>query len=463
MAFKLNFKHWQKIRDYFNEQRKPSKGRVMGVACGTVFMAVGLDVLFLQGLPLAKILGEKEEEIPAVPLLPATFEDFVDEDKNPVGRLLTARERERILLVLGKPTSTAFGFVGGRPPLFILHDTAGEIDNVTLQTQKKYARSPLGDGIMAYVPKQGEPIMTRTVFFTADRPTATAYERAFDRMPESERNRSLRTVWHTLNPSTRQTHLRNAIAVIDPSFVTFTNRAAQWLNSSSDSAFDAWQAKNMSSLDGAKTTAIWGIGQLCNKVVADPKLVNNFTQSPTQAKLLLQTCQKVVPVIQEYRTRVATSVNVELIQKRGSDCFTTDSQVVAYNGFDGAIKIPENRAIPLLDANGEVYTDSQYEALTNLYLQAALHSGRFPEIVTHYWLDQGLGKVIGDHCDPRGLNLSEVYTRISTALGHPDGTIYGLNPQYGQNPQQGDNVWWAESIVGAKPPQMDNQSVVSVP
>ncbi len=463
MAFNFDFKHWQKIQDYFNEQRKPSKRRVVGVACSTVFMAVGLDVLFLQGLPIAKIFGGQTEESPSPPPLPARFEDYIDKDKNPVGRMLTERERERILLILGKPASTPSGFVPGRPPLFILHDTAGEIARATLQAQKKYARGPLGDGIAAYVPKQGETIMTRTVFFTADRPTATAYERAFDLMPESERNRSLRTVWHALNLSTRQTHLRDAIAAIDPSFVTFTNRAAQWLNASSDSAFDAWQARNMSSLDGAKTTAIWGIGQLCNKVVADPKLANSFAQSPTQAKLLLQTCQKVAPVIQEYRTRVATSVNVELIQKRGSDCFTTDSQVVAYNGIDGAIKIPENRAIPLLDADGEVYTDSQYEALTNLYLQAALHSGRFPEIVTHYWLDQGLRKVIGDHCDPRGLNLTEVYTRISTALGHPEGTIYGLNPQYGQNPQAGDNVWWAEAIVGAKPPQMDNQSVVTVP
>ncbi|MEB3308687.1 MAG: hypothetical protein VKJ02_00470 [Snowella sp.] len=462
MAFNFDFKDWQKIRDYFDEQRKPSKRRVMGVACGTVFMALSLDVLFLQGLPWDKIFSVAEEE-PSIPPLPAKFEDFVDKDKNPVGRLLTERERERILLILGKPSTTPFGFVPGRPPLFIVHDTAGELDNATLEAQKEYNRGPLGDGIAAYVPKQGESIMTRSVFFTPNRPTGTAYERAFDLMPEAERSRSLRTVWHTLNLSSRQTHLQNAIAAIDPSLVTFTNRAALWLNSSSDSAFDAWQRKNMSSLDGAKTTAIWAIGQLCSNVVTEPNLVNSLAQSPNHAKQLLQTCQKVAPVLQEYRTRVATSVNVELVQKRGSDCFTTDAQVRTYNGFNGAITIPENRAIPLINENGEVYTESQYEALANLYLQAALHSGRFPEVVTHYWLDQGLGKVIGDHCDPRGLNLTEVYTRISTALGHPEGTIYGIIPQYGQNPQQGDNVWWAESIVGTKPPLMDNQSVVSVP
>lgn len=460
MAFN---QHWQKIRDYFNEQRKPPKGRVVGVACGTVFMAMGLDVLFLQGLPIAKLLGDEGEETALISPLPARFEDYVDKDKNPIGRLLTEREREKILAFLGKPSSTPSGFVGGRPPLFIVHDTAGEIDSATLNARPKYARSPLGDGIAAYIPKVGEPMMTRTAFFTADRPTATAYERAFDKMSEPERNRSLRTVWHTLNLSTRQTHLQNAIAAIDPSFVSFTNRAALWLNASSDSAFDAWQARNMNSLDGAKTTAIWGIGQLCSNVVADPNLANSLAQSSTRAQQLLRTCQKVSPVIQEYRTRVATSVNVELVLKRGSDCFTTDTQVRTYNGLNGAIKIPENRAIPLIDGMGEVYTASQYEALTTLYLQAALHSGRFPEIVTHYWLDQGLKKVIGDHCDPRGLNLTEVYTRISEALSHPEGTIYGLNPQYGQNPQQGDNVWWAESIVGAKPPVMDNQSVVSVP
>jgi hypothetical protein len=42
----------------------------------------------------------------------------------------------------------------------------------------------LGDGITAYVPREGEAIITRPAFFTPDRPTATAYEKGFDVMDE---------------------------------------------------------------------------------------------------------------------------------------------------------------------------------------------------------------------------------------------------------------------------------------
>lgn len=463
MAFNFDWKDWHKIRTYLDQQRKPSKRRVLGVACGTVFMAVGFDVVFLQRSLFKHLLIKEEKPIPSIPDDPFEFENRVDKDKNPVGRLITRGERERISQILGETPKKPYSIVLGELPLVILHDTAGEISNATLHSQKPYSRGPLGDGITAYIPREGELIIMRSSFFTPDRPTATAYEKGFDFMGESQRNRSLRTVWQKLNPKTRQTHLRNAIADLDPSFVKFTNRAALWLSASSDQAFDVWQSQNMRSLDGAKTTAIWAIANLCNRVTTDQKIALNLVQSPKNANQLVQTCQKLNPILQANRTRVGSSVNVELIQKRGSDCFTADIEVKTYNNLDGAIKIPENRAIPLANYNREAYTDSQYESLKNFYLKSTLAAGRFPQIVTHYWLDQGLGKVIGDHCDPRGLNLTEVYSRISEALDHPTGTTYGIKPQYGQNPQKGDNIWWGEAILGEKPQLIDDQANISVP
>jgi hypothetical protein len=451
------------IRNFFNHQQKPSKGRVVGVACGTVFMVVGLDIFFLQQSLFKHLLTEeKKSELPP-PFDPFNVQSRVDHDKNPVGRLITVRERETIMQLLGESPQKPYTLVIGEMPLVILHDTAGEISSETLHAQKQDSHGPLGDGITAYIPRDGEVIITRPTFFTPNRPTATAYEKGLDFLNESQRNRSLRTIWQTLDPKTRQTHLRNAIAELDPSFVKFTNRAALWLGASSERAFEAWQSRNHRSLDGAKTTAIWAIGNLCQKVLGDNQTAIALVPAPKYATQLRQTCQRVNPTLQANRTRVGAAVNVELIQQRGSDCFTADIEVRTYNSLYGAIKIPANRAVPLMLYDGEAYTDDQYEALKTFYLKSVLAAGRFPQMVTHYWLDQGLGKAIGDHCDPRGLNLTKIYSRISDALGHPPGTIYGIKPQYGRNPQKGDNVWWSEAILGPLPRSQEDQASLSAP
>jgi len=460
MAFDKAF---SKIRDFFNYQRKPSKRRVIGVACGTVFMALGFDVFFLQQSLFKQLLIEEEKSELPPPFDPFNVQERVDHDKNPVGRLITVRERETIMELLGESPEKPYTLVIGEMPLVILHDTAGEIDSVTLHSQKQYSRGPLGDGITAYIPRNGEVIITRPAFFTPDRPTATAYEKGLDFLDESQRNRSLRTIWLTLDPKTRQANLRKAITELDPSFVQFTNRAALWLSASSEQAFEAWQSRNHHSLDGAKTTAIWAMGNLCQKVLEEHQTAIALVPSPQSAAQLRQTCQRVNPTLQANRTRVGSSVNVELIQQRGSDCFTADAQVRIYNSLDGAVQIPANRAVPLMLDNGEAYTDSQYDALKTFYLKSVLAAGRFPQMVTHYWLDQGLGKAIGDHCDPRGLNLTKVYSLISDALNHPPGTIYGIKPQYGQNPQKGDNIWWSEAILGSKPRSLTDQASLSAP
>ncbi len=94
------FKHFlEQVRKSIDNLTIPPKRRVLGVACGTMFMTVGLDQFFADQTPLARSLFfpdfSGDDNVPEVP---SRFEDTVDEDGSPVGRLLTEREREKILL-----------------------------------------------------------------------------------------------------------------------------------------------------------------------------------------------------------------------------------------------------------------------------------------------------------------------------------------------------------------------------
>jgi hypothetical protein len=186
----------------------------------------------------------------------------VDEDGSPVGRLLTEREREKILLILGESPRRKSSFVPGpQPPLMILHDTAGQLSREELLNRRQYTRSPLGDGIAVYVPREGKPIITRPEFFTPYRPTATAYEKGLDFMSESDRNRELRQVWNAASPKARQKAIQQVIASLKERPPDLANRTALWFNAASDRAFDAYLADHPHQVDGGKTTAIWAIAR----------------------------------------------------------------------------------------------------------------------------------------------------------------------------------------------------------
>ena len=100
---------------------------------------------------------EEKSELPP-PFDPFNVQSRVDKDKNPVGKLITVGERETIMELLGESPEKPYTLVVGATPLVILHDTAGEISNETLHSQKQYSRGPLGDGITAYVPREGEAL-----------------------------------------------------------------------------------------------------------------------------------------------------------------------------------------------------------------------------------------------------------------------------------------------------------------
>jgi hypothetical protein len=363
-----------------------------------------------------------------------------------VGRSLSEEDRYAIAQFLGQaPTVSAVKLA--QTPKFILHDTSGELSDAGVQGKIQQARGPMGNGIAAYVSRNGKVAIARSIFFNQRRPTATVYEKGADILPESVRNREARRVWQATATSLRQIALKDAVAGLNLDESMLMKRATIWLNSPSEQAFEALK------LDGGKTTGLWTVAQICDRVVADEKNIARMASSPKAEKTLKSVCQKVYPVLSENRNRVATSVHVELIQKRGSECYTTDAQVRSYNqNVSDSAKIQTNSIIPLQTWEREAYTSEQYEQLTRLYLQSAAQAGQYPEITTHYWLDQGKFGKIGTHCDPRGIDLMRLYQEISFAMGHPSQTLYGIKPQYGLHPEKGDNVWWSEAILSEPPP-----------
>jgi hypothetical protein len=369
-----------------------------------------------------------------------------------VGRPLSDEERRAIAAILGETSINNRAIAFEQTPKLILHDTSGELSDSTIEEKKQSAIGPLGNGINAYVTRAGKVILSRA-FYDPRRPTATVYEKSADILTESQRDVEARRVWQTAAASVKQTALQNAVAGLNLNEAALMERATTWLNAPSDSAFKALEARSSTSLDGGKTTGLWATAQVCDRVVADKHNAISLASSPASSKTLKAACQKLHPLFQEKRKRVASSVHVEILQMRGSECYTTDAQVQNYNAnvADG-LHIAGDSLVPLQTWEHPAYTDAQYEKVALIYLFAALQANRYPEITTHFWVDQGKVGKIGTHCDPRGLNLTRLYQLISSALGHPPDTLYGIQPQYGLHPEKGDNVWWSEAILSELPP-----------
>lgn len=362
------------------------------------------------------------------------------------GQPLSEIERQYISQILGQANAPTTPLAFEQMPLFILHDTAGELSRATINDKKSHAIGPLGNGIAAYISREGDAIITRPIFFTPYRPTATVYEKAADILSEKTRDQQVRKVWRLIKLTSKPIAIHEVVNEINTHQSTLSKRAKIWLDTPSENTFD--QLKKHMALDGGKTTALWAVGHICRSALTDYESALTLIKSPNEIQTLKNICQKVNSVLSTSRQRVASSVHIELIQKRGSDCWTTDTQVKQYNAIvPKASRIPENKVVPLQTSSRQAYTASQYQNLTLLYLQSALQAGYFPKITTHFWLDGGEVGKIGDHCDPRGLNLTYLYQSISEALGDPWETIYGIEPQYGLYPEQGDNVWWSEEVI----------------
>lgn len=394
----------------------------------------------------------KSERAETLVSTPTKYQEPQQPSNSKVGRPLSDEERRAIAAILGETKINNSAIAFEQTPKLILHDTSGELSDTTIEEKNQRAVGPLGNGINAYVTRAGKVILSRT-FFDVRRPTATVYEKSADILTESQRDIEVRRVWQTSAASVKQTALRNAVAGLNLNETSLMDRATTWLNASSDSAFKALEARSSGSLDGGKTTGLWATAQICDRVVTDKHNAVSLASSPQAAKTLTSACQKLHPLFQEKRKRVASSVHVEILQMRGSECYVTDAQVQNYNAnVADSLHISGDRLIPLQTWERPAYTDTQYEKVALIYLFASLQANRYLEITTHYWVDQGKVGKIGTHCDPRGLNLTRLYQLISSALGHPSDTLYGIQPQYGLHPEKGDNVWWSEAILSELPP-----------
>jgi hypothetical protein len=481
----FNFRDWTSLRSHLlTKVTRLSKKQGLGVAFASFAIAVGLHFLLLDLIPIAdrqtftpkttpkttpkpadiaqsvspQPIARSQSNLGTSPIVHALLTELPSYPNTYAGRSLSDMERLQIqqLLSLRENPATPSAPVPGEIPLVILHDTSGEFSRQTLLERQKQYQGPYGNGVAVYVLRSGEAIMTRPQFFTRYRPTATAYEKGLDLLSEKIRNQEARLIWQSLTPATRNAALRQIGSSLQTqlriSGAALAKRAAYWLNSVSENAYNALAQQGVA-LDGGKTTALWTIADVCEAALGDATSVTSFASSPEAATQLQSSCQRLDPLLRANRDRVSTSVNIELIQRQGSECFTTDGEVRSYNSLvtQDYLKIRANQVVPLQTSERPAYTNPQYKALTLLYLKAALMAGRYPALVTHFALDQAKGQKIGDHCDPRGLDLMRLYRLISQTLNHPPDTLYGLRPQYGINPDQGDNVWWSTRVLGSMP------------
>ncbi|NJK48572.1 hypothetical protein HC931_10650 [Candidatus Gracilibacteria bacterium] len=394
-------------------------------------------------------LRERSQSSQPFKSVPALYDAPEQASNSKVGRPLSEAEKQAIAQILrvNPPATPPLRFE--QTPKFILHDTSGELSDEAIYNLTQQSRGPLGLGIAAFVSRDGKVTLARS-FFDPRRPTATVYEKSADILSETARNQEIRRVWQSTEALLKQATLNQAVAGLNLN-VSLVNRAAIWLNAPSERAFEAMRSQT--NLDGGKTTGIWAISNICDNVLMDRDRAVRMASSPQTAKTLQTSCQKLNSVLSETRKRVASSVHVEINQMRGSECYTSNAQVRAYNAQVAAsARIGANSIVPLQTWDRPAYTDEQYQKIALLYLQSALIAGQFPEITTHYWVDQGKFGKIGTHCDPRGFNLTRLYQEISLYLGNPPEMRYGIEPRYGLHPEKGDNVWWLEAALDELPP-----------
>jgi hypothetical protein len=341
-------------------------------------------------------------------------------DATPIGQPLDEFQRQRIAASLGiaVPART---LTIDRTPLFILHDTAWSMTADNIREQQLYAKGPMGLGPNAYVPRQPNASVSDSIdgiarpFFEAYRPTATHYEQAAEMLPTDTRDRLARALWRQTPESLREAALHDGLIGVPVTFRSpkeLKRRARMWFNAPSEKSFDALvEQRPLHYFDGAKSTALWATREICQRV-----------SNPT--------CDRLRPAFEERDRRVATSVNVEVVLPAGSHCQTSGK-------LQG---LPD-------------YTDYQYRETAKLYLYAAILSGQYPEVVSHYAADSFLlnqGK--SPHCDPRGFDLRRLYDEIAVISGDSPGTLYGIVPRYGTNPGGGDTIWWNNRVFGGSAP-----------
>lgn len=292
---------------------------------------------------------------------------------------------------------------------FVLHDTASPVGAKKIAEHASRGRRSSGEGAAAWVPQTGAATVAHSPLFGTRRPAATQHERGEDVMKKATRESEYRGVWKATAKDVRESTLDDVLSA----------------QGSPAAEAKSERAQAISDLDAGSglvhSAAAWAVEDICQKVT--DATAPNLAMSAPDVPKLVGGCQRLLPLFNMRALRIGTSVNVEIVQERGSDCRTTGTLT------------------PLTP-----YSASQMDNVKNLYLNAALQARAFPSITTHFQID----KAAGDHCDPRCFNVTELYKNIQTALGHPAGCTYGITPVYGTGGS--DNVWWNDTVCGGAHP-----------
>jgi hypothetical protein len=329
---------------------------------------------------------------------------------NMAGRVLTQTDLDTARAAVPSipaPTRVMPGVRGAR---FVLHDTAALVGAKRLTEVAGQGRRSAGVGAGAFVPRDSAAVTTHTPFFGPRRPTATQFERGQDIMVKADREKAYRAVWQTVDKTKRE-------AALD-ALLTSQGSPAK------EAAAERKQAiAQLAAASGDVNSAgAWAVEDLC--AAAATAGATSLAASPAQVPALETACQNLSALTITRAARIASTVNVEIVAERGTDCRATGKDL---------------KPLP-------PYTASQYDNVAQLYVRAAFEAKFFPEITTHFLIDKG----VGDHCDPRCFRLPDLYARIAALMTHPKGTTYGITPSYGTGAAH--NVWWNDTVCGGPHP-----------
>lgn len=339
---------------------------------------------------------------------------------NNANRVFSTGERDKITAYLRSRNVNSSPAVNNvADPRFILHDTSFIMSPSLLDRERRSGRGPLGLGVNAYLPGQDATVVARPNFYEARRPTTTEFEKAGDILDRQDREQFLRQAWKSTTDVARRQALDTALANLDltpAEIATEKAGAIEKLSADSGRIF---------------TAATWAVEGICTRY-------NNGDRSiaaPNQEGSLSGACAPLDDYFKIRNSRVKSSVAVEIIQ--------VGARSEAGNQNTCSASNPNIAELP-----NPPYSENQYSSATSLYLRAALASGKFPQMTTHFALDTFASDA---HCDPRCFNLTKLYNSIASVMGHPRGSTYGITPSYGTKGGT-NNIWWDDNICHGSAP-----------
>ncbi len=340
---------------------------------------------------------------------------------NYTGRALTPSDRDKILAYLRSHNiSPSANSNSPADPRLILHDTSVIMPPNILDRERQFGRGPLGLGVNAFLPRDSAVIMARPNFYEFRRPTTTEFEKASDIMVLSDRERLLRQVWQATSSDARRQGLDTALANLGLS--------------SSEIAREQREASDKLSASSGRiyTTGTWTVESICDRYQRGQR---SIAASADREPSLRNACGTLSKYFTVRNSRIRSSVAAEILQVGVSSENGNQNTCDANNSNIATLPNPP-------------YSENQYDRALALYLRAALAAGKFPQMTTHFALDTFAPDA---HCDPRCFNLTKLYQKSASVMGHAQGSTYGIKPSYG-NRLGTNNIWWNDRICHGSAP-----------